>query len=247
MKSILEAAAFGGLALGVHVAALAALPGPPAGGAPAREGAPIAVATPDATLRSLVEAWDEPPEAVQTPDGLAEPMASEVVAPTAPPELRAASLSPAPVRPEATATPEMPRDPAARPPAARPKARPFAAPPAASGAAGSVRKTAAAPAPGPAAADLERGLGAEVRDALARAQFYPERARARGLAGTTVLDVTISRSGDLVGARVARGSGAEMLDRASLAAAGRAAYPAAPADLAGARFTFRVTLDYRLR
>ena len=247
MKPALEVAAFGGLALGLHVVALAALPGPPSGGAPARAGAPIAVAAPDAALRSLVADWEAPPEASQTPDRLAEPGVPDPAAPAVSSNPRVASLAPAMARPDGIAAPEMPRDPAARPPATRPKARPFAAPASAPGAAGAVRETVAAPAPGPSAAALERGLGAEVRAALARAQRYPDRARRRGLTGTTLLDVTITRTGYLVGARVARGSGADVLDRESLAAARRAAFPEAPADLAGARFTFRVALDYRLR
>ena len=247
MRRAVEAAAFGGLALGLHIVALAALPGPPPGGAPAREGAPISVTAPDAALRSLVASWDATPEVSTSVDDLAELETPDMRDPMASQDIVAAALPPLPTRPDGMAPPVMPRDPAARPPAPRPKARPLAASPAAPGASGTVRTTAAAPAPGPSSAALERGLAAEVRAALARAQRYPDRARARGVTGTAVLDVAIGRDGRLVASRIATGSGSDALDRAALAAAERAAFPAAPPGLAGSRFTFRVALDFRLR
>ena len=239
---------FGGLALGLHVVALSALPSPPAGGAPARAGAPIAIAAPDAALRSLVKAWEAPPEVDFAPDSPVRPEVSDLSVPAVPSDPRTASLSPASARPEAAALPDMPRDPAARPPAARPKARPFDVPQVVQrGAAGSGRVAVATPAPGPSVAAVERAFGSGVREALIRARRYPDRALSRGVTGTTVLDVTIARDGRLVDARVVRGSGSDLLDRASMQAAARAVFPAAPAKLPDARFTFRVPVDFTLR
>lgn len=239
---------FGGLALGLHVVALSALPSPPAGGAPARAGAPIAIAAPDAALRSLVTAWEAPPEVELAPDRPVRPEVSDLSVPAARPDLRTASLSPAPARPEAAALPDMPRDPAARPPAARPKARPSDLPQLARrGAAGSGRVAVATPAPGQSVAEVERAFGAGVREALTRARRYPDRASSRGVTGTTVLVVTIARDGRLIDVRVTRGSGSDLLDRASVEAASRAAFPAAPAGLDDLRFMFEVPLDFTLR
>ena len=86
--------------------------------------------------------------------------------------------APAPARPEVRAPGDAARSGRASAGGA-PKARPFAAPPPARRGGGQ-RARGRAPAPGPSAAALERGLGAEVRAALARAQRYPDRARTRG-------------------------------------------------------------------
>ena len=112
------------------------------------------------------------------------------------------------------------------------------------GAAGSVRAAVATPAPGPSVAEVQRAFGAGVREALTRARRYPDRALSRGVTGTTVLDVTIARDGRLIDVRVTRGSGSDLLDRAAVEAAGRAAFPEAPAGLDDARFMFEVPLDF---
>jgi protein TonB len=93
---------------------------------------------------------------------------------------------------------------------------------------------------------LERGHEAGVRAALTRARRYPQRAVDRNVTGRTVLNVTIARNGRLVDARVVTGSGSDALDRASLEAAARAAFPAAPAELDGERFEYQLGLDYEL-
>jgi periplasmic protein TonB len=86
-----------------------------------------------------------------------------------------------------------------------------------------------------------------VRAALARARHYPAAARARGQTGTAVLRVTIARDGALAAAALVASSGIPALDAAALEAARRVGrYPAAPADLAGARFTYEVGLAFTL-
>jgi len=247
MRRIREAGVFGGLALGLHVVALAGLPTPPPGGAPASGGDPIAVSAPDAELLSLVEAWDAHPAI----NGSAKAPVPPVKVPAPVPKV--ASLA-VPTRPSqggqvATAlkSPEIPRDPAERPPAVRPKARPFAPPSAIpKGAAGQAREVSRASAPGTSSAALEKQLASAVRAALTRARVYPAQARERGLTGTAELDLTIARDGRLIAARVVRGSGSDLLDRAALATAERAAFPAAPAALRDARFSFRLGLVYDL-
>ena len=59
---------------------------------------------------------------------------------------------------------------------------------------------------------------------LAANQSYPEAARRRGAEGTVRLTLSVGPSGELLGARVARGSGSALLDRAALDLA-RASFP----------------------
>jgi protein TonB len=130
--------------------------------------------------------------------------------------------------------------------ASRPRPRPevATAAPAPDGAAGSADRAAVGGAPGPSAADLRAGLAAGVHAALAAAQTYPPRARDRGIAGAATLNLTVTRAGRLVAARLVGPSGSDALDAASLAAARNARYPAAPPELPGARFNFTVRLVF---
>jgi protein TonB len=109
-------------------------------------------------------------------------------------------------------------------------------------------RPAAAGLPAAEAAALTRELATAVRAAIARAQRYPAQARSRGIAGTAVIQVTIGRDGGLWRVELVSSSGSGLLDAAAVAAAqsvGR--YPAAPADLQGASFTFEAGLVYDLR
>jgi periplasmic protein TonB len=142
-------------------------------------------------------------------------------------------------------TPEAAPTPANLAPAAAARPRPRPESPAPErGAAGSADRAAAAAPPGPSAADLRAGLAAAVHAALAEAQVYPRRARDRGVTGAAGLSLTITRDGRLLAARLAASSGSAALDAASLAAARNANYPAAPAALPGAHFTFTVRLVF---
>jgi periplasmic protein TonB len=264
----IEALVFGSAAVGLHLAVLGAfdLPG---GGEPAQAGAPAAVAmqAPDAALRALVAEWERPPETTVAPEA-AVPLptaAPDLPATTAAPEMPAAPAAPMAILPEAppqAAHSEVAR-PAARPlarpadlaavrpvtvPAAEPATRPAATAPSAAGSAGVAARPAASGVPAAEAAALTRELAAAVRAAIARAQSYPAQARSRGIAGTAVIQVTIGRDGGLRQVELVRSSGSGLLDAAAVAAAravGR--YPAAPANLPGASFTFEAGLVFDLR
>jgi protein TonB len=222
---------------------------------------------PDAALRALVADWERPPEAVAATEFLPPggPVAPDLPVAMAAPEMPAAPAAPGAVLPEAA--PEVARDevrrpaprPMARPaelvavapaerPAAEPARPPAPAAPAAPGAAGTAARPAASGVPAAEAAALTRELATAVRAAIARAQRYPAQARNRGITGTSVIRVTIGRNGVLRNVALVRSSGSELLDAAAVASAqavGR--YPAAPADLPGASFTFEAGLVFDLR
>jgi protein TonB len=260
-----EALVFGGAAVGLHLAVLGAFDAP-GGGEPAQVGAPaVAMQAPDAALRALVAEWERPPELAAAPEVVppAGAVAPDLPVVAAAPEMPAAP--PAAALPERA--PEVARDavrrpaprPLARPadlvavaPAERPVAEPARPPapaaPAASGAAGTAARPAASGVPAAEAAALTRELATAVRAAIARAQRYPAQARNRGITGTSVIRVTIGRDGSLQRVALVRSSGSELLDAAAVASAqavGR--YPAAPADLPGASFTFEAGLVFDLR
>lgn len=78
-----------------------------------------------------------------------------------------------------------------------------------------------------AAADRRAAASRLLANAVARLaenQSYPEAARRRGAEGTVRLALSIGPSGELLGARVAQGSGSALLDRAALDLA-RASFP----------------------
>jgi protein TonB len=260
-----EALVFGGAAVGLHLAVLGAFDAP-GGGEPAQAGAPsvVAMQAPDAALRALVADWERPPELAAAPEVVppAGAEAPELPVAMAAPEMPAAPAAPTAALPERA--PEVARDavrrpaprPMARPadlvavaPAERPVAEPARPPaPAAAGSAGTAVRPAASGVPAAEAAALTRQLATAVRAAIARAQRYPAQARNRGITGKSVIRVTIGRDGGLRNLALVRSSGSDLLDAAAVASAqavGR--YPAAPADLPGASFTFEAGLVFDLR
>lgn len=114
-------------------------------------------------------------------------------------------------------------------------------------------RTAAGGAPGAGAEGtgtdaLRRSYGDRVRSAIDRQKRYPPSARLRGAEGAAVLRLSITRSGALRTARLARTSGNDTLDAAALAAARAVGtFPPAPESLPGGPFEFRVPVDFRLR
>jgi periplasmic protein TonB len=108
------------------------------------------------------------------------------------------------------------------------------------GAAGSAERAVAAGQSGASTGDLRAGLAAAVHRALAEARVYPKAARDRGITGAATLQITLTRQGQLITARLVAPSGSDILDAASLAAARNARYPAAPDALPGNHFTFDV-------
>ena len=82
--------------------------------------------------------------------------------------------------------------------------------------------------------------------AITRVKFYPPRASERGDEGKVLLRVTISQTGRLIDAYIARGSGVPELDSATIEMAHRAYYPPLPPEL-GAQRTFDVPIHFGIR
>jgi TonB family protein len=70
--------------------------------------------------------------------------------------------------------------------------------------------------PAAAAAQARSSVLAELERRIASRMTYPEAARLRGIEGSMILSFRVGRGGNLVSARVAKGSGSELLDRAGL-------------------------------
>ena len=84
--------------------------------------------------------------------------------------------------------------------------------------------------------------------ALAQARRYPRAARRRGLTGTGVLRLTVSRSGALASWQLERSTGHRLLDEEIAALLGRAApFPAFPEGMTGDSITLRVPVAFMLR
>lgn len=110
--------------------------------------------------------------------------------------------------------------------------------PAAPASAGSQARSAAAP-------GAEAKYGRALLSHVERHKRYPAAARSAGITGSTRLAITIDRTGGLAGARVAAGSGHQILDQEALAVARRAApYPRPPEGVGGNTFSFAVTLRF---
>jgi TonB family protein len=111
--------------------------------------------------------------------------------------------------------------------------------PAAAPAAAPVTAPAAASAP----AQARASVLAELERRIASRMAYPEAARLRGIEGTMVLSFRVGRGGTLVSARVAKGSGSELLDRAGLELL-RAAFPVENGS--GLELDLEVPVTFRL-
>ena len=83
--------------------------------------------------------------------------------------------------------------------------------------------------------------------AMLRARVYPPAAKGRGLMGTARVYLDVARDGSLLQAGLMTSSGSASLDRAALAAAERARFPAAPDGLPGASFAFMQDLEFEAR
>ena len=81
----------------------------------------------------------------------------------------------------------------------------------------------------------------------ARIQARVERSRPRVRAqGTVTLTLRVDRSGQLLALGVSRGSGDTALDQAALQAVRQAGrFPAAPAGLTNAHYTFNLPIRFR--
>lgn len=95
---------------------------------------------------------------------------------------------------------------------------------------------------------LLRGYIRKVSTALRRDFTYPGAAARRRIEGTVILELTIDANGDVVGRRVAKSSGHEVLDAAALDAAQKVdRVPAPPKALSWTRRAIRVPFAYSLR
>jgi protein TonB len=158
----------------------------------------------------------------------------------------APSQSPRPkARPETLARNATPK------PTPKPKATQTIAPRAAQKAAGNGGSTASRttaqtskPSTGPSAAALQSAQaawGAKIRQRVARAQRYPNGTRATGVA---LMQITVTRGGNVSAVRLVRSSGDAALDAAAVQAIRRARLPAAPKKLAKSSYSFNLPLRF---
>lgn len=166
----------------------------------------------------------------------------------APPAARAERAT-APAR-QQRASPRETSQPAQTPPQRRQAASPAAASPrtAAPAARENRRPAASAPAAAPsraASAGEQEQYARRLARHVERYKRYPAAAARQRITGVTSLSITINRSGGLVAARVASGSGHSVLDEEALAIARRAApYPRPPENIGDRNFSFTVALRF---
>jgi periplasmic protein TonB len=109
---------------------------------------------------------------------------------------------------------------------------------------------AAAPAPGAASQNPSAlpNWKSELVSRLERYKRYPPEAQARGEHGVAQLAFSVDRSGGVHHARIARSSGSNLLDSATLAMVERAApMPPPPRELAGTQIAVSVPIRYDTR
>ncbi|MDP2080477.1 MAG: energy transducer TonB [Pseudotabrizicola sp.] len=91
--------------------------------------------------------------------------------------------------------------------------------------------------------DLKAGWGASIRTRIERRKSYPT--GAGGASGTVTVRLTVSRAGQLAGVAVAKSSGHAALDQAAVRAVQAArSFPAAPAGLTEASYTFTLPIKF---
>ncbi len=82
---------------------------------------------------------------------------------------------------------------------------------------------------------------------LERHKRYPQAARAQAATGTTFVEFTIDRSGQVTATTIAKSSGSRVLDDAALEMLARASpLPAPPKDQPGQQFTLTVPILFRM-
>ncbi|WP_420004963.1 TonB family protein [Arenibacterium sp. LLYu02] len=260
MKRWIEGGVFAGVAVCAHVALFASVPeqGSEAGGSGGDYVTSIAGAAP--TVREMVTAWERPPETPVVEQYLSDLPDLE----TPVPDLPQLDQTPAPraevqlalIPPQEQEQPEIDTETAAPPP--EPEPEPEAAKPAKTTTAGRAEQRAAGSGGSSQAglsgqaklstansgqlAQLEAVWGAKIRAKVERRKRIPPGVRGEGQA---VVAMTVSRSGQLVAARLARSSGVEAFDAAALKAVASAGpFPAAPAELTGAQYSFNLPISF---
>lgn len=231
-----------------------------------RASAPLAV-LPEAPLPDtpLPAPAEPPPVEPEEPVVPPEPEPEEVVEPAVPeaepavepeevePEPTTAlarSMRPAP-RPESVVrapTPPQSVEPDPAPQAAEVRAEQRAAGPRRPAHQGGTGQAAVATASPGQQANLVRVWGAQIQGRLQRALVYPRQAQMRGIAGQTVVELTVRADGRILGRRVVGSSESEMLDQAALSTVDRASgIPPAPSGLPGSSFTFQLPVVFQGR
>jgi protein TonB len=209
-----------------------------------------------AEIAALVAAWEAPPRAALSAEA---PTLPEMPEAPAPPPAETAPAMPAfaaPPPPEAEAPPRLdtasappPEAPRAPPPPPRPERRSADATTQSGVGAGGGFASGGGEAGGAQALSagalraLEAEWGAAILARIARAQRYPEGDHG---SGTARVILTLARDGRLQGLSLAASSGSAALDEAALGAVRRAGrFPAAPAGLSEASYSFRVPMTFR--
>jgi protein TonB len=109
--------------------------------------------------------------------------------------------------------------------------------------------TATSAAPGSAANPAKMPLSwqKQLMSHLNRFKRYPDQARARGASGITNVAFTIDRSGRVLSARVAQGSGSTLLDEEAIAIVQRASpMPTPPLDAPGETFDLVLPIQFQI-
>jgi protein TonB len=183
----------------------------------------------------------EKPEVEAPPEQKAEPTPAPPPPDPAPAKVVPEPAKPTPVKPPPkVARTEVKRKPSETPPAPRTSAPARAE---------RIGRTAAAATAGAAAAAAALP---SYRDRLAahlqRFKQYPEGAKSAGRQGVAMLSFTVSRSGQVLGARLAGSSGVSELDAETMAMIRRAQpLPAFPAEMTQSSLSFTVPVRFSIR
>ncbi|UWQ28144.1 energy transducer TonB [Leisingera sp. M523] len=264
MKRAAEFTVFAGIAVLIHVALFARVPGSGAQSSGAGGTAMVSIqAAPEAVVE-MAEAWEKPPQtSPQIATQSVEPLPPANV-PSLPqlaldqaPRAAAQIAIPAPARTDnlqidtAPPSPPKPQKPEPKPePQQARKSEQASAGQAEQRAAGSGGGAQAGQSGGAQVATAESGRraklrsiwGAKIRARVERRKRYPAGASGQG---QVVVRLTVSRSGQLLSHRIARSSGVAAFDQAALQAVARAGkFPAAPKKLQINQISFNLPMSF---
>ncbi|WP_323779361.1 TonB family protein [Leisingera sp.] len=272
MKRAAELTVFAGLAVLIHVALFARMPGSGTQSSGAGGTAMVSIQAAPQAVAEMVEAWERPPqttpqieaqtvEPLPPVDAPALPLPALAQAPRAaaqiamPKPARADVLqivtapAPPPRQPEPKLEPETKPAPKPQAQQAR-KSQQASAGRAEQRAAGSGGNTQAGQSGGAQAATAEAGRraklrsiwGARIRARVERRKRYPAGASGNG---QVVVRLTVSKSGQLLSHRVAKSSGVAAFDQAALRAVARAGkFPPAPKELQINQISFNLPMSF---
>lgn len=254
MRQVLNSMVFGGIAVGLHIAAFAIRP--PQGGAEAAgEGGQqlLSVAAASASYAAMAKAWETPPQVMQMPQSVMPVAPAMPGVPALLPMTDSTPGAPAPRMLLADrATPKAPTletrsaQPPAKPPAApsqpsSPTRQKKAAGAGAGQAAGERSNARSATATPERQRSLMAQWGGAIRAGIDRAKRPPRGAGE----GMVTLSVQVMADGQLHAVKVRTSSGNPALDIAALEAVKRAKrFPPAPSGLGGGSFGFTLKIRF---